>query len=99
MDLVYLILSVILRLSPVTLNPSTLQRSRMRRQGVMELAMWIPVAGWLSVSVRQNPNAIWLHWRVWDVRSIDRSSLDSHHVRDSGLGDDAPSRAARRKRS
>jgi len=79
MDLIHIILSVFLRLSPAALNMSGLSKSgKRRRNGTAELAMWLPLVGWVSVSVQFMPSAFWLPWRVYDVRSIDRSSLDSN---------------------
>ena len=80
MDLIYIILSVLIRLSPAVLNLSRLSRSG-KRQSSVDLAMWLPLVGWVSVSVRHIPGAFWLPWRVYDVRSLDRMSLDSDRER------------------
>ncbi|MEM7785247.1 MAG: hypothetical protein AAF939_22855 [Planctomycetota bacterium] len=78
MDLIYIILSILLRLSPVALNLSRLSRqNRLRSSGDLDLAIWIPIVGWASVSVKYVPSARWLTWQVYEIKSIDRLSLDS----------------------
>jgi hypothetical protein len=77
MDLIYFILSVFLRLLPAARKHSvgTGFSSRHRGQDRMELAVWIPLVGWVSVSVQHFAEARWLPWRVMDIRSTGRSSL------------------------
>ena len=65
MDFVYLILSVFLRLSPAVrkLSP-VISGERNRPSDWVELAVLIPLVGWVSVSVQHRFDARWLSRRV-----------------------------------
>ena len=77
MDLIYIILSVFLRFSTTVLKLSNQPKSgRHRKNDLTELAVWLPVVGWVSVLVKHIPESFWLEWRVIDIRSFDRVSLD-----------------------
>jgi len=82
MDLIYIILSVFLRLSPAVRKVSrarsrnSLRNRRLRDHDLIDLAFWLPLVGWISVSVEQLPNARWLQWRVRSVQSF-RDAEDS----------------------
>lgn len=68
MDLIYLILSFFLRLSPAVRKLSSVTLDdRTRRPDTVELAFWLPLVGWVSVSVQHRPDAKWLIWRVREV--------------------------------
>ncbi|MFT5303432.1 MAG: hypothetical protein ACI87E_002607 [Mariniblastus sp.] len=76
MDLIYIILSVFLRLSPAVRKLSSVSSGRKNRGDVVELAFWIPLVGWVSVSVQHLSEAQWLTWRVRKVNSVHFSLLD-----------------------
>lgn len=85
MDLIHIILSVLLRLSPAVRKVSKVTRSSRqnghssanRKHGQLtDLAFWIPLVGWISVSVQFVPNARWLQWRVVSVHSFGERHLD-----------------------
>ena len=79
MDLIYFILSVFLRLSPAVrkLSSVSVSGAKHRRRNWVGLAFWLPMVGWVSVSVQHMPGAQWLTWRVREVRSFHFSALDS----------------------
>lgn len=72
MDLIYIILSIYLRLFPTVLPLSRVRSGQTDRrfQSGRPLAMWIPVVGWVSVTVHYLPNAVWLAWRVTSVERL-----------------------------
>ena len=76
MDLIYIILSVFLRLSPAVRKVSRATRRKSSRNqrfgelGLVDLAFWLPLVGWISVSVEHLPDARWLQWRVRSVLSF-----------------------------
>lgn len=79
MDLIYIILSVLLRLSPAVRKVSRVTKSTKRNGSssarrkyghLMDLAFWFPLVGWISVSVQDVPTARWLQWRVRSVYSF-----------------------------
>lgn len=83
MDLIYIILSVFLRLSPAVRKVSRATRRKSSRNqrfgelGLVDLAFWLPLVGWISVSVEYLPDARWLQWRVRSVHSFcDESGVD-----------------------
>jgi hypothetical protein len=78
MDLIYLILSVFLRLLPAVRKHSVVNRFPRpgRRNDRLELAIWIPMVGWVSVSVQHFPEAQWLPWRVRGIGSVGQSTLN-----------------------
>ena len=99
MDLIYVILSVFLRLLPAVRKHSVGTGISLRgfRSDPVELAVWIPLVGWVSVSVQHNPEARWLPWRVRSIHSLDRSSLNhdqkqSWKVGSQGRGRNLPPR-------
>lgn len=79
MDLIYIILSIYLRLFQTALPLSRVshRRSMRRPQVGQPLAMWIPLIGWVSVTVRYLPDAAWLAWRVTSVERL-RGGPPSH---------------------
>jgi hypothetical protein len=83
MDLIYLILSVFLRRLPVARKRfvGTGFSSHVRDRDRMELAFWIPMVGWISVSVQQVAEARWLPWRVRDIYSLGQPSLNRRQKR------------------
>lgn len=78
MDLIYIILSVFLRISPAVrkVSKATLRsRSgnrdrRFRERDLIDLEFWLPLVGWIPVLVQQLPDARWLQWRVRSVQSF-----------------------------
>lgn len=79
MDLIYIILSVFLRLSPAVRKLSSVTSSdKGRRPDMVDLAFWLPLVGWVSVSVQHRPDAKWFIWRVREVNEFHFSaSLNS----------------------
>jgi hypothetical protein len=78
MDLIYIILSVFLRVSPAVRRLSGVtSSSEKNRRDWVGLAFWFPLVGWVSVSVQHVPDAKWLFWRVREVRSFDFFTLNS----------------------
>lgn len=68
MDLIYVILSVFLRLSPAVRKQFIRSKSaRGFRNDRMQLAIWVPLVGWVSVSVQHFSEATWLPWRVTGI--------------------------------
>ncbi|MDG1872398.1 MAG: hypothetical protein P8J27_00705 [Mariniblastus sp.] len=82
MDLIYFILSVLLRLSPAVRKVSrvTETRTKFRESDLVDLAFWLPLVGWISVSVQHVSGARWMEWRVRNVRAFyDTSNSNSCH--------------------
>lgn len=78
MDLIYLILSVFLRIFPAVRKQSVGSgRRNCRPEPPLELALWIPLVGWISVSVQHNSEARWLPWRVNRVNPLGSTWLES----------------------
>jgi len=87
MDLIYFILSVFLRLLPAVRKHSVRTGfASLRGENRMELAVWIPLVGWVSVSVQHFPEARWLPWRVRNIRSFGQSSLNHEQKQGRRVG-------------
>jgi hypothetical protein len=83
MDLIYIILSVFLRLSPAVRKLSSVSTGQKnRRHDVLDLAFWIPLVGWVSVSVQHQPDSKWFVWRVREVNSFRFSMLNVEQKQD-----------------
>lgn len=83
MDLIYVILSIYLRLFQTALpfSRSTTGAVKRRPEHGRPLAMWIPVVGWVSVMVRFVPQARWLTWRVTSVQRLSEAPPSSQRPR------------------
>ncbi len=74
MELVYLILSVWIRFSPwvkplsvVAVSGPTGMQGKCSGRSV-----WLPIVGWVAVSVQRSWSVRWLPWRVVAVHLLDR---------------------------
>jgi len=81
MDFIYILLSVYIRLFQTALPLSGSASAESNRQNLQQWAMWLPIVGWVSVSVRFVPAAIWLIWRVTSIRRIGKTRWDARHDR------------------
>ena len=79
MDLIYIILSIYIRLFQTAFPLSCSASMNKPRPDSQQWAMWLPLAGWFAISVRLNPNSLWLCWRVYEVRRMPRSRSDAPH--------------------
>ena len=72
MDLIYIILSIYLKLFRTALPLSRSSANSFDRRGNSQQAwaVWIPVVGWVSVLVRFVPHASFLAWRVTSVERL-----------------------------
>jgi hypothetical protein len=77
MDLIYIILSIYIRLFQVAFPLSCSASAGQRGRGSEEWAMWLPVIGWVAVWVRFSPTARWLTWRVTGLRRMSRPSWNA----------------------
>ena len=102
MDLIYIILSVFLRLSPAVRRVFRAKRADSSRyrsageRGRVDLAFWFFLVGWISVSVEYLPDAKWLQWRVRSVLSFgdapDSNRSSNWWTRHFDRGDHRPPR-------
>jgi hypothetical protein len=79
MDLIYIILSIYIRLFRVAFPLSCSASVEQRGFGSQEWAMWLPFCGWMAVLVRFSPTARWLTWRVTEVRRMSKPRWDAPH--------------------
>jgi len=79
MDLIYIILSIYIRLFQTAFPLSCSASTNKSRYDSQQWAMWLPLAGWFAISVRLNPNSRWLCWRVYEVRRMTGSRWDAPH--------------------
>jgi hypothetical protein len=82
MDFIHILLSVYIRLFQTALPLSGSGSGDSKRQNSQQWAMWLPIVGWVSVSVRYAPAAVWLIWRVTSIRRLGRTRWDVRHSRD-----------------
>ena len=80
MDLIYIILSIYIRLFQAAFPLSCSATSYKSRQDAQQWAMWLPLAGWFPISVRLDPIARWLNWRVYKIRRMSRPQWNEPHI-------------------
>ena len=79
MDLIYIILSIYIRLFQTAFPLSCSASMSKSRQDSQQWAMWLPLAGWFTISVRLVPGSVWLNWRVYQIRRMPGSRWDEPH--------------------
>lgn len=92
-ELIYIILSILIRFSPFVWRPSEMMhRTSSRRGHGSRLALrsiWLPIIGWVSVSVQRTPESkwlsFWLPWRVVEIHAFEQRStrVEKEHERGS----------------
>ena len=80
MDLIYIILSIYIRLFKTAFPLSCSASAYKSRQDSQQWAMWLPLAGWFTISVRLDPIARWLNWRIYKIRPLSRPRWGEPHT-------------------